>query len=159
MNQLVLSKQLQNGRLETPWASKMVLNTFPERPQALPERLRDASRAPRARPRSDQRVLKSSRGVQKSFRELKILPLDAPRPSNCKLSSIVFRLSQTVVRQCIPERVKCGLATSSSCPSAPQVSSWPRRGSRSANNFQRVIGINKYKLPLPPSTAHLNVAL
>ena len=118
-----------------PGPPKIMLKTFPVRPQALPERLRDASRAPRARPRSHQRVLESSRGIQKSFRELKILHLDAPRPSNCKLSSLVFPPSQAVVRQCTPERLRCGLATSASCPSAPQVSGWPRRGSRGANKL------------------------
>jgi len=57
----------------------MGLKSFAERPEALPECLRDASRAPQARPWSDQCVLKSSQGVQKTFRELQKPPSGCPR--------------------------------------------------------------------------------
>ena len=79
-----------------PAPPKKVPKSSPESPWAILERLRDASRAPRARPRSDQRGLKSSRGVQKSFREVKKPPSGCPRPFKMR----AFQLCCSIIAGC-----------------------------------------------------------
>ena len=138
INQLLLSKQLQHDHLGTPWASQDGAEHLPRpslgAPGAAPGRLQSTQST----------SSKQSTRPRELPRDPKVVPETQATSSGCsqafKLQAFepCFPPSQAVVRQCTHERLRCGLATSASCPCAPQVYSWPRRGSRSATNFNMI---------------------